>query len=296
VSLQKGLYATHLRNERRGLVDSIKETIALAKETGTRTLINHLRPIKGYEAEYSEGVELINQAAGDAKIYFDLYPFEMSHVSVYTLLPDWARNGGLEVMLKNLKQKPVRDQILSDIHIKDGNDIIIAGAPHVKYLEGKTLGEFSEKREVSLGEGLLLLMELTSLKSTVYYKDIDYELVKKTLPHPEALVSSNSPGSEASKDISGRSTKTFTKFLSLVHDENLMDLPQAIQKITATPAKLFGLVDRGALKEGMKADINALSFDSNAGAVIHHVFVNGAQAVENKEFKNGNAGEVLRHK
>lgn len=295
VSRKGGLYATHLRNEGRGLLASLTETINIAKETGAKILINHLRPLKGFEAEYSEGLTLLCEETKDASIYFDLYPFEMSHVALYSFLPEWAQNGGMEIMLENIKNKSIREKIISDVHILgDGDNITIASAPNSEYLVGKTLKSFAEKRDVSIIEGLLRLMELTGFKSTVFYKNINLELTKKSLVHEMALVSGNSISTEPGAYKSERSTKTFTKFLDLVLREKLLSIETAIAKLTAVPASLYGLKNRGLLKEGMKADITIFSFDDKTGVEIQHVLINGEHAVENKTLKVASAGEILR--
>lgn len=296
IVFRKGaVYATHLRNEGRGLLDSLTETINIGKETNVKILINHLRPLMGFEAEYSEGLLLLSQHTEDANVYFDLYPFEMSHVALYSLLPEWAQDGGMEVMLENLKNKSIRSQIISSLHLEgSGDDIIIASAPHSEYLVGKTLKNFAGKRNVSIAEGLLLLMELTQLKSTVLYKNIDYALAKKSLSHPKALISSNAQSAEPGVFKSERSTRTFTKFLDLVWAEKILSIEAAILKITALPASLYGFKNRGLLKEGMKADITVFSFDEKIGTEIQQVFINGKHAVENKILIGGLSGEILR--
>ena len=82
VSKQKALYATHLRNEKRGLLSSVNETIEIAKETGAKVLISHFRPILGYGKDYDEALELINKNTDKADVYFDLYPFDTSTMLV----------------------------------------------------------------------------------------------------------------------------------------------------------------------------------------------------------------------
>jgi dihydroorotase/N-acyl-D-amino-acid deacylase len=75
--------------------------------------------------------------------------------------------------------------------------------------------------------------------------------------------------------------------------------------MTALPAKNIGLKDRGVLKENMKADITIFDPETiiDKGTFekphqypegIHYVLVNGQLAVDNKEFKNIKAGNVLR--
>lgn len=295
IARKGALYATHLRNDTNGLLDSIQETIEIAKETKVKTLINHLRPLKGFEAEYSKSLSLLSQSASEAQIYFDLYPFEISHVPIYSLLPEWAQNGGIEIMMQNIKDKTKRKKIISDIRVEgSGEDIIVASAPKLNYIISKTLKEFSDKRNLSIKEGLIQLMDLTELKCTVFKKNIDVELTKKSLTHERALISSNAESSEPGSYKTDRSTSTFTKYLDIVLGENLLSLEAAIQKITATPALLFRLKNRGFLKEGMKADITIFSNNLVNGTHIEHVLMNGEIVVENNVLKKEKSGEILK--
>ncbi len=38
-------------------------------------------------------------------------------------------------------------------------------------------------------------------------------------------------------------------------DLGVLDLPQAVHRLTGQPAKLFGIQDRGLLREGLAADL-----------------------------------------
>src|SRR3989344_431495 len=61
VAKKNGVYATHLRDEKEGLLAAIEETLKIAEETGVQTLISHLKPILGFEKDYRKAVELIHQ-------------------------------------------------------------------------------------------------------------------------------------------------------------------------------------------------------------------------------------------
>jgi N-acyl-D-amino-acid deacylase len=103
VAEKGGVYATHLRDEREGLLASVTETIKIAAETGVGAIISHLKPILGFEHEYRKAVELISQLPEFINLNYDNYPFDESVVPVYTLLPTWAQIGNLEVMLSYIE-------------------------------------------------------------------------------------------------------------------------------------------------------------------------------------------------
>ncbi|MBI2024555.1 MAG: hypothetical protein HYT03_00470 [Candidatus Harrisonbacteria bacterium] len=291
-----GIYATHLRNEREGLLSSVEETLKLAKETQTKVIINHFKPIVGFEKEYLKGLELIHEINSEVDIHFDNYPFAESVVTIHSLLPDWAQVGNLEIMLSYLRNEMTRGRLVEEFGRFNGNEIKIAQAVGRDYLVGKTLREFSENQGLSVAEGLIKLMLLTGLRALVIYKNINYDLVVQNLERDRAFIASNGaslpPGFKIFKHE--RFYNTFPKFLEIVLQRKSLSLPQAIEKITSAPAKKFNLKNRGFVKEESIADLCVFSFKS--GRVrVEHVFVNGRLALRDREITGERNGAILRN-
>jgi N-acyl-D-amino-acid deacylase len=92
-----------------------------------------------------------------------------------------------------------------------------------------------------------------------------------------------------------------------VREEKILPLTEAVRKMTALPARLFRLDDRGSLKKGRKADI--VIFDPNAvkdnatyqephqlSTGIHYVIINGKISVEEGKYNHALNGRVLLFK
>ncbi|MDP3947216.1 MAG: hypothetical protein Q8Q41_00800, partial [bacterium] len=124
VAGHNGVYATHLRDEGLGLVSSVRETIAAAEKTNVKTVVSHFRPLLGFEKEYDEALRVIEGAP--VGVRFDCYPFATSSLALYTLLPPWARDGGLEVMLSHVKTPAVRERIREEMLPVNDQILIIA--------------------------------------------------------------------------------------------------------------------------------------------------------------------------
>jgi N-acyl-D-aspartate/D-glutamate deacylase len=104
-----------------------------------------------------------------------------------------------------------------------------------------------------------------------------------------------------------RSSGTFARVLGVsVRDQNVLTLEDAVRKKTSYPAQRLGLLDRGLLKPGMKADIAV--FDPAAVRDLatfenpHQyaegflmVLVNGQIVLENDGVTTARPGRVLRH-
>ncbi len=299
IAKYKGVYATHLRNERSKIARSVEETIKVAKENGLKTEISHLRPIIGFEREFEEAVKLIDESLTDADVTFDVYPFDSSVVPIYTLLPSWARHGNLEKMADSLDTAAIRERIISEMPKLTGEEITIAAAPKNEFLIGKTLKEFSENHGLPPLEGAIRLMRVTKLRAVIFYRNVNFDYLKKSFGHERCIVASNGgimpagrAGIAAEKVLNHeRSYDTFPKFLEIISRDNQMPIEKAVNKITGLPARKFGIRDRGIVAEGKYADLT-LVCNNKISAVI----VNGKIAVKNGEFQNISAGNVLRRK
>jgi N-acyl-D-amino-acid deacylase len=292
VNKYHGVYATHLRNEKEGLLTSINETITLVKETSANTLIDHFRPIIGFERDYEKALDILEENFDKTNIHFNVYPFNSSIVPIHLLLPAWVQSGGLETMLLNLTSVDVRERIIKELPLFKYDDLIIARAPGIDYLAGKTIGEFAQNQNLSISEAMVNLMRITNLKAVVFHKNINLELVVNSLFRKNSLVASNSPGilTDPNAVNHERASMTFTKFLQIINRTQNISLETAVQKLTSIPAHKFNLKKRGVIKEGSIADLTIFNKDGG----IKNVFINGKLAVKDGEFQNVLAGKVLR--
>jgi N-acyl-D-amino-acid deacylase len=96
----------------------------------------------------------------------------------------------------------------------------------------------------------------------------------------------------------------FSQFFQTVREENVMPLEKAVYKVTALPASILGIRDRGMLKEGMAADIAVFDPDTIASQStflesrawpvgVKHVLVNGCFSIRDGKPTGENPGKVL---
>ncbi|MDO8466735.1 MAG: amidohydrolase family protein [bacterium] len=294
VAEKGGVYATHLRDDKEGVLAAVEETIKIAEETKAKTLISHFKPIIGFEQDYKKAVELIHSSAASLDIHFDSYPFGETIIPIYTLLPAWAQVGNLEIMLSYLKNPDLAARLLKDFAGIKGKDIRIAQAAGQDYLVGKTLQDFAENQELNMAEALMKLMSLTGLRALVFYRNINLDLALQNLEREQALIASN--GASLPDDTRSlkheRFTNTFPRFIEVVTQRKMLSLAQAISKITSEPAQKFGLKNRGLIAEGAVADL--VLFSTRHGVKVEHVIVNGQLAVKDRQYQNILSGEILR--
>lgn len=293
------VYATHLRNETDGLTDSVAETIALAKENRLRTIISHLRPIKGFEKQFTDALAMI--ASADAEVYFDAYPFDYSIVPIYTLLPEWAQQGSLEQMQSVIKDPLREEDLKKEFAALNGDEIVIARAPGFDYSIGKTITQYAQAQEVSVPQGLLNFMRYTRLKGVVFKKNINYSMIVDALMTEKALLASNSPSLLEGRNVieNERASKTFSKFLDICAERGVK-LEWAINKMTGKPAGVFNLKDRGVIREGAIADVAILqkvapdSKEHKVGLRAIHALVAGEVALRDGVVQAARNGKIIK--
>jgi N-acyl-D-amino-acid deacylase len=131
---------------------------------------------------------------------------------------------------------------------------------------------------------------------------------RETLPHflahPQGMIGTDSTfiGDKPSPRTFGSYPRVLGEF---VRDEALLGLEEAVRKMTLAPAERLGLVDRGRLAEGLKADVvvfDPATVRSNATydeprrypTGIEQVIVNGALVVDGERHTGALPGRVLR--
>ncbi len=263
-----GVYTTHLRSETDELVDSIKETIKIARASKVKAVISHLRPIKGFEDQFDEALKLLEKGAAKASVYFDTSPSQTSVQAIYTLLPQSLQRKNLETMLEELEDTRTVALIKKEWQKPTARGMRVLSAPHHPYLIGKIIRD---------ADDFINLMVVTGLRATVLVPNINEEILASALLSSRALI--------ASSDIS--LTNTFPKYLEIVVKDGTTPIEQAIKKITADPANYFGIKKRGVIKERSIADMVIIG---KSDYKVRQTIL-GGKVVGEEEVK----GEILRH-
>jgi len=298
VKENRGVYATHLRHYDLGIGAAVEETLKLARETGIRTVIDHFVPLLSAKKEYEKALSEIEALPPAVDVKFDIYPFDTMLLPIYTFLPEWAQTGGREIMLANVKDEWFLTRVKREMAKPEGECCVVAQAPGNDFLVGKTMLEV--KHIYGLGDvrdALFRLMVATGLRGTMLYKSLDGKLIRKALASRRSMIASNAPSFNEAPHFNfqkmlktERSTSTFSKFLSIAA-EGLMPLEDAIRKITLQPAREFGLIGRGEIKEGNFADLACFG----RGGECKFTVVNGKVVYRDGEFQNQFPGKALRH-
>ncbi len=255
------LYATHMRSYSAGLVDAVREQIALARAANCRLQISHLqaagRSNWGLQQQALDEIE--NARRDGIDVEFDIYPYQCGSTVLTQWLPGWALEGGRHALLSRLRDHPLREKIAREMDQSRAqlwSDITISGVATAENAAwvGKTIAELAAARNVEPADGALdLLVEEEGAVNVVSFNQ-SRENLRQLITHP--LCSVISDGFHVKGKAHPRLYGTFPELLGNVsRDEGWMTLAESVHKITGQPARRLGLSDRGLVKPGYFADL-----------------------------------------
>lgn len=308
------LCAVHLRDEGEGLLASLEMAISLARMSDVRMEINHLKAVgKNAWPLWRKALEVIAKAnETNIDITFDIYPYTKTATPLYTLLPEWAAEGGKEKTLARLRSKEMYTKIAEALakNMDDFSDSIIAGGKVERTLIGKSVQEVAANQNISPAEAVLRLLMVADGRVVVFTNTIAEDNIALAIQSPQSFIASSGAGERLGYNRQGslahpRSFGTFPRFLGYyVRDKKLLTWEEAIYKITWGPAQKMRLQKRGRIAEGFYADMviidpkkikdlatfeNPFMYPSG----IEHVFIKGNHVLAQGTYMKKDGGSVL---
>lgn len=315
-----GMHISHIRDEESGVEASVRETIAIGERGGLPTQVTHHKTIgKRFWGKTLDTLRLVDEARSrGVDVTVDAYPYPASATSISAaLMPTWAQEGTRDDIANRLRDPATRRRILgATIQIildgrggGDPRNIMVSRCDWNSALAGKRLDDVAVERGRSrsvedAADTALWLVENGDCGG-IYFA-ISEDDIQRVLRHPAAMVAS-----DGQVVLFGRATPhprsygTFARVLGrYVRELGTLSLEDAIRKMSSYPAQRIGLMDRGILRERMKADI--VIFDA---ATIHDaatfeqphqyaqgvsvVIINGEVAFENGAMTTARPGRIL---
>jgi N-acyl-D-amino-acid deacylase len=319
-----GIYASHIRSEREGIVDAVEEAIEVGKRGGVPVQIAHHKACGSHNwGKVNTTLAMIREAReAGYDVTVDQYPYTASATSLSIFLPKSAHDGGDEAMVRRIREN--RAELLA--HLKSSNEpggsiasdggwssVVISSVrtDSNRRFEGMNLVRIAESRGASPEDTVLdLLVEENAAVSMVHFAQCE-EDIKVVMQCEFAMIGTDASARSTSGELAKgkphpRSFGSFPRVLGrYVREQNVIPLETAIRKMTSMPAAKLGLSDRGVLREGNWADVVVFDPETVADRAtyehphqistgIGYVFVNGVLTVEQGELTGALAGRVLR--
>ncbi len=311
-----GIYTTHMRSEASLLLESIKETIDLAKEAGIKVQISHLKTSgkKNWHL-IEEALELIRNArASGLRIAADRYPYTAGSTDLDVIFPNWAHEGGRTATLKRLVDAETKERLYNELkreryNESDWENIIIASTSEQRF-RGMPLTNVARILKLDCAQTVLWFAEKDQLATQAFFTGMSEDNMWKILAEPYVMIGSDASiratEGPLSKDFPHpRAYGTFPKFLRASLDGKTVPVQDAIYKMTKLPADHFNIKERGIIKEGYFADLVAFapqrvqdqatySNPHQLSAGIELVIVNGTITLYGGKITEKRSGKVLQ--
>jgi N-acyl-D-amino-acid deacylase len=320
VAQNNGVYATHMRNEGDFLLESIEESLEIARKSKVSLQISHFKV--AYQDNWSKIDDALSKIESakeqGVNILADRYPYIAGSTGLSYFFPLWALQGTSKDFITRLKDPNLDSKLRS--HVKEHGkrlgswDKVLISSVFTeknKTFEGKNILEAAREAGKEPYEFIrdLLIEEENQVGMILFFSSEDN--LKRILAHPLVVIGADG-AAVAPYGLLGKGKPhprhygTFPRILgNYAREEKIFSLARGIQKMTSTTAHKFGLRKRGRIEEGCFADL--VVFDP--GTIIDcatwkdphqypkgidHVLVNGQIVIREGEHTGKLPGIILK--
>jgi N-acyl-D-amino-acid deacylase len=315
---QDGIFVVHQRDEGYRIELAFDEVTGVARKSGVHLHVSHLQAYG--QINWSKMDVILEKAdaflAEGGQVTWDRYPYLAGCTVLSAVLPQWTFADGTKALAQSLMVPEFRARIREDFQkgldvwnnrsISVGWSKIVVSAVNSeknRWMEGRNIADLATTCDRDPLDFVFDLLAEESLAVTMISHYGSEEVLEKVLGHPQATVGSD--GIYGGRPHP-RLYCAYPRYLKeFVRVRKFFDLPEAIRKVTAFPAAILGLKDRGTLREGAWADIVLLDPERVADTAtyedpeqypegIPYVFVNGELVVDRGAFTGKLPGQALR--
>jgi N-acyl-D-amino-acid deacylase len=314
-----GVYSTHVRDEGNGVMAAVSEAAQVGRQAAIRVQVSHLKVAsKLLWGESDRLLALLDQFRAEGiDIVADQYPYDRASTQLETTLPAWALAGGLEKLKHRLSEPAARTRIVKEMEeivrqqgFSDYSFATVASCAFDRTLEGKTITEINRLRGRSstLKDEIATILDLVprgTMQMVLHW--MSEQDVERIMRNSNVAVASDGYVIAFDEGVPHpRSYGTRARVLAhYVRDRKVLQLEEAVRRMTSLPARTFGLKDRGLLKVGFAADMllfdPAKVNDASTFAKPHQysrgfdfVMVNGHPVIEDGKHTKKRPGQLLR--
>ncbi len=190
-------------------------------------------------------------------------------------------------------------------------------SPANEGLTGRSVRDIADERGIEPFDALIEVVLADELRTVLWPSapdddDAHWSLRASLWDDPDVLLAGSDAGAHLDRMCGGSYP---TQFLAdCLRGRKMMSLERAVYELSAKPARLFGLRDRGVVEPGAHADLVVFDpesigaeparvvHDLPGGCArvtadsrgIHHVFVNGVETVRDGKVTGATPGSVIR--
>jgi len=314
-----GVYTSHIRDEGNyaaGVVASVEEVISIAEQAHVTGIVTHMKALGPDSWGLSKvcTTKIDEARTRGVSVFADQYPYEASLTSLgAALLPGMVvRSEDLREILDSQSAEARKRRDALEATVRE-NLRRRAGAKAVQIafyrpdpsLAGKTLEQIAAGR--NLTPELTALELMSRGNASIVSFNMSEDDIRQIMTRPYTMASSDGdltpPGAGHPHP---RDNGAFARRLAVyVRERGVVSLEFAIRSMTSLPAAVFGMTDRGVIREGAAADLaifdpskvrDTATYDQpqQLAEGMAYVLVNGVVVIDDGKFTDALPGKVLK--
>lgn len=294
-----GVYTSHVRDEGNysvGLLAAVQEVIRIADEGRLVGIVTHMKALGPESWGLATAATLRIEAARTrgVQVFADQYPYEASSTSLRAALAPDNAEPTPKLVGENLKRRGGPASIVIALYKPDPS------------LEGQTLAQIAKTRGVSPEAAAIQLLERGN--PSIVSFNMHEEDIRHIMRKPYTMASSDGGLVMLGEGRPHpRFYGAFARRLAVyARERGVVDLEFAVRSMTSLPATVFGMRDRGMVREGAAADIaifdpekiherSTYSDPHHLAEGMSYVLVNGVVVMDEGQFTDALPGRVLSH-
>jgi N-acyl-D-aspartate/D-glutamate deacylase len=239
---------SHLRSEDDPVLDASLDEL-IAQGAHARVHVSHLKSVYGRGA--ARGREILARLAAararGVSVTADIYPYTASYTGITLLFPTWAKTAEDFETARRTRRAELADYLRRRVMSRNGPEATLLGTPP---WTGKTLAQVAGELDKPFED--VLIDDIGPGGADAAYFVMDESLQETLLTGTDVAVCSD--GSPTGFHPRGHGT--FARIIeTFVRERGVLSLAEAVRRMTALPAAIIGLEDRGRISPGMAADI-----------------------------------------
>jgi len=313
-----GFFSVHHRNYGSDIFSGYQECIDIAEQSGVALHLAHAHMNFPQNRDRADQLLDMLDLATDrgVDVSLDTYPYTAGATYLHALMPSWTLSDGVEEMRRQITDANARRRILRELEV-DGSDghhgmpaewhtIILSGAGTEEFghLSGRSIAEIATGLGRSAGDTYLDILAAEGFGASCIVDVGNESNIRAIMAHTAHTAGSD--GILVGQRPHPRGWGTFARYLArYVRELGVLSLEECIKHFTSNATRRLGLVDRGVLAAGMRADIVCFSpSDIQDKATmddprrpptgIPYVMINGEFAVDESKRTDSASGRVLR--
>ncbi len=301
-------FVAHIRDEHDDIWAALDEFIDIGADTGVPLHLSHFKTAgekqHGTSQRAIEHLEAARERGVD--ITADQYPYRAGSTMLASFLPSWARAGGTEQTLENLRNErsAIRDHLETETRAawEDVFVTSVATEANESYI-GMSVEAIADARGEPAAVSVMDLLLEEKLEVEHYsYHSIEDDVTNILQYERAAVATDGLLGGEPHPRTYGTYPRVLGRY---AREKNLFSTEEAVRMMTSLPARVMGLESKGVIREGNDADLVAFDPRTVGSPATYenprqfptglpHVLVNGEFVVRDGEHTGATPGTAIR--